>query len=224
MSLKLQQAAFARLVTDDDFRLNATSNADAPAMIAELLEHRAGIESHALSLKRKRLIAARSRLRLTAMALADDFAPLFMRFAGLQTMRSDQRYVRDALAFVDWLTDDSVRDEYRNLRLKDRSIHTAIRFDREVVRAQLTRRLFRVLFVDGRRLPTGSGLPRRRFIAVWIRLRPEGRLWRWAMGIPFNREVDSGRGSDPGNVSRQQMSALSADYRDKGIDSTSTSA
>lgn len=227
MSLREQQATFARLVTDDAFRAAARDGAVgadpalASAHTPTSIAGAAGVEQHAIALKRKRLGAARWRLPLTIAALGESLAPLFLEFAGTTTLCADRRYDRDALAFLVWLASDLGRvscqqDQASRLR-------AVIRMERAELKARLGGRLLRLLPVDGRRLPVPSGLPRRRFVAIWLRLSPEGRMRRWTIGIPFTLEVNAAPLAGQSNPTDAPAAERACDHCANGIGAMSTS-
>ncbi|MCA9254759.1 MAG: hypothetical protein KDA33_03945 [Phycisphaerales bacterium] len=184
MNLRTLQAEFARLVTNDAARRSAQradgaeGSSDTPI---DTLARLPGVDLHAQTLKRKRLVAARAKLPVTAAVLDGALAPLFMRFAGETALASDRRYERDAMAFLDWLEGEITSNAEAVAGLDVLALRSAVRFERAVLRVVLRRRVLKIALVDARRWP---GLPpgaRRRRVAIWLRVSPNGRLRRWIL-------------------------------------------
>lgn len=184
MSLRELQTDFARIVTDDSFRRLVSEGTVSGAGQLHALAVDAGVAVHAAALKRKRLGAAASRLRITSAVLADEFAPLFMRFAGVRPLQGRQRYDRDALAFLDWLDGHFYTEGLRAIAASDR-FRASAKFERAELMGRLRGRFLRIAMIDGRGFPDGMVFSRSRFLVVWLRLSVKRGLRRFAVQMPF---------------------------------------
>jgi len=184
VNLQSLQAEFARLVTDDAARRKA-QRADGAGGSSETrvesLARLPGVDLHALTLKRKRLIAARARLPLTVAVLGDAFASLFMRFAGNTVLAPDRRYERDAAAFLEWVRKEIVSNSGGVAGVDLRALRDVMRYEITDRLAHLRRRVLKIALVDNRRWPDAPPGARRRRVVVWLRLSPTGRLRRWIL-------------------------------------------
>lgn len=186
MNLRELQSSFARLVTDDAFRHRAQEDAAGANGNGELqsLARERGVDAHAMTLKRKRLGAARSRIPMTSRILAAGFSSLFDEFAGTHRLNNSDRDDNDALAFLSWLIQPTSAGESR-IAAFGISLQAAIRFEQSELRARLFHRRFQFKCIDGRVLPNDVAFPKSRTICIWIRRSRRRRLHRWI--IPLTR-------------------------------------